>query len=162
MVVKNWSEVFSNCFTNIQLFFTFTKILSVLLRIQTIYLLFVFLIQLAVFIFIPVRLLYYGISVEVNQSYILLISNLLLIVVPFWNIFQFRNRIRQFLLNRVLLLIALCILLNQCIGYFNVDSNEVHQLLSCGASMLTIIFLSIANKAIKRDEDLVRSADRLR
>jgi len=162
MVVKNWSEVFSKCFTNIQLFFTFTKILSVLLRIQTIYLLFVFLIQLAVFIFIPVRLLYYGISVEVNQSYILLISNLLLIVVPFWNIFQFRNRIRQFLLNRVLLLIALCILLNQCIGYFNVDSNEVHQLLSCGASMLTIIFLSIANKAIKRDEDLVRSADRLR
>ena len=153
---------FSNCITNIQLFFTFTKTLTVLQRIQTIYLLFVFLIQLAGFIFLPQRLLYSGVSVEVNQSYILLISNLLLIVVPFWNIFQFRNRKRQFILNRVLLLITLGVLLNQCIGYFNSDSNESHQLLACVVPMLTIIFLSLANKAIKRDEDLIRSADRLR
>lgn len=153
---------FSNCITNIQLFFTFTKTLTVLQRIQTIYLLFVFLIQLAGFIFLPQRLLYSGVSVEVNQSYILLISNLLLIVVPFWNIFQFRNRKRQFVLNRVLLLIILGVLLNQCIGYFNSDSNESHQLLACVVPMLTIIFLSLANKAIKRDEDLIRSADRLR
>ena len=131
-------------------------------RIQTIYLLFVFLTQLAGFIFLPQRLLYSGVSVEVNQSYILLISNLLLIVVPFWNIFQFRNRKRQFVLNRVLLLITLGVLLNQCIGYFNSDSNETHQLLACIVLMLTIIFLSLANKGIKRDEDLVRSADRLR
>jgi uncharacterized membrane protein YwzB len=134
----------------------------VLQRIQTIYLLFVFLIQLAGFIFLPYRLLYSGVSVEVNQSYILLISSLLLIVVPFWNIFQFRNRKRQFVLNRVLLLITLGVLLNQCIGYFNFDSNESHQLLACVVYMLTIIFLSLANKAIKRDEDLVRSADRIR
>ena len=153
---------FSKCTTNIQLFFTFTKTLTVLQRIQTIYLLFVFLIQLAGFIFLPHRLLYSGVSVEVNQSYILFISSLLLIVVPFWNIFQFRNRKRQFVLNRVLLLITLGVLLNQCIGYFNFDSNESHQLLACVVYMLTIIFLSLANKAIKRDEDLVRSADRIR
>ena len=131
-------------------------------RIQTIYLLFVFFIQLSGFIFLPHRLLYSGVSVEVNQSYILLISSFLLIVVPFWNIFHFRNRKRQFVLNRVLLLITLGVLLNQCIGYFNSDSNESHQLLACVVHMLTIIFLSLANKAIKRDEDLVRSSDRLR
>lgn len=131
-------------------------------RIQTIYLLFVFLVQLTGFIFLPNRLLYSGVSVEVNQSYILLISNLLLIVVPFWNIFQFRNRKRQFVLNRVLLLITLGVLFNQCIGYFNADNNETHQLLVCIFAMLTIIFISLANKAIKRDEDLIRSADRLR
>lgn len=153
---------FSNCITNIQLFFTFTKTLSVLQRIQTIYLLFVFLIQLAEFIFLPSRLLYSGVSVVVNQSYILLISNLLLIVVPFWNIFQFRNRKRQFVLNRVLLLITLGILFNQSIGYFNANANETNQLLVFVVTMLTIIFLSLANKAIQRDEDLVRSADRLR
>ena len=153
---------FSKCTTNIQLFFTFTKTLTVLQRIQTIYLLFVFLVQLAGFIFLPHRLLYSGVSVEVNQSYILLISSLLLIIVPFWNIFQFRNRKRQFVLNRVLLLITLGVLFNQCIGYFNFDSNESHQLLACVVYMLTIIFLSLANKAIKRDEDLVRSADRIR
>ena len=131
-------------------------------RIQTIYLLFVFLIQLAEFIFLPSRLLYSGVSVVVNQSYILLISNLLLIVVPFWNIFQFRNRKRQFVLNRVLLLITLGILFNQSIGYFNANANETNQLLVFVVIMLTIIFLSLANKAIQRDEDLVRSADRLR
>ena len=131
-------------------------------RIQTIYLLFVFLIQLAGFIFLPDRLFYTGVSVEINQSYILLISNFLLIAVPFGNIFQFRNRKRQFILNRVLLLIALGVLLNQCIGYFNAEISETHQLLVCVAYMLTVIFLSLANKAIHRDEDLVRSADRLR
>jgi uncharacterized membrane protein len=134
----------------------------VLQRIQTIYLLFVFLIQLAAFTFLPHRLLYSGVSVEVNQSHILLISSLLLIVIPFWNIFQFRNRKRQFVLNRVLLLITLGVLLIQCIGYLNSDSNESHQLLACVVHMLTIIFLSLANKTIKRDEDLVRSADRIR
>ncbi len=131
-------------------------------RIQTIYLLFVFLTQLAGFIFLPQRLLYSGVSVEVNQSYILLISNLLLIAVPFWNIFQFRNRKRQFVLNRVLLLITFGVLFNQCIGYFNADNNETHQLLVCVVAIFTIIFISLANKAIKRDEDLIRSADRLR
>ncbi len=131
-------------------------------RIQTIYLLFVFLVQLAGFIFLPQRLLYSGVSVEVNQSYILLISNLLLIFFPFWNIFQFRNRKRQFLLNRVLLLITFGVLFNQCIGYFNSDTNETHQLLFSVVTILTIIFISLANKAIKRDEDLIRSADRLR
>ena len=131
-------------------------------RIQTIYLLFVFLIQLVEFIFLPHRLLYSGVSVEVNQSYILLISNLLLIIIPFWNIFQFRNRKRQFVTNRILLLITLGVLLNQCIGYFYIDSNETHQLLVSIVAILTIIFVSLANKAIKRDEDLIRSADRLR
>ena len=131
-------------------------------RIQTIYLLFVFLVQLAGFIFLPQRLLYSGVSVDVNQSYILLISNLLLIFFPFWNIFQFRNRKRQFLLNRVLLLITFGVLFNQCIGYFNSDTNETCQLLFSVVTILTIIFISLANKAIKRDEDLIRSADRLR
>ena len=131
-------------------------------RIQTIYLLFVFLVQLAGYIFLPQRLLYSGVSVEVNQSYILLISNLLLIFFPFWNIFQFRNRKRQFLLNRVLLLITFGVLFNQCIGYFNSDTNETYQLLFSVVTILTIIFISLANKAIKRDEDLIRSADRLR
>ena len=131
-------------------------------RIQTIYLLFVFTIQVVGFIFLPHRLMYSGVSVEVNESYILLISNLLLIFVPFWNIFQFRNRKRQFFLNRVLLLITFGILFNQCIGYFNANNNETHQILIFLVSMLTIIFIYLANKAIKRDEDLIRSADRLR
>ena len=114
----------SNCFTNIQLFFTFTKTLTVLQRIQTIYLLLAFLIQLMGFIFLPHRLLYSGASIEVNQSYFLLISNLFLIVVPFWNIFQFRKRKLQFILNRVLILITFGTLFNQCINEKRLSSNK--------------------------------------
>ena len=162
MVVKNWNEVSPIVLQIYNYFLLLLKTLTVLQRIQTIYLLLAFLVQLAGFIFLPQRLLYSGVSVEVNQSYILLISNLLLIFFPFWNIFQFRNRKRQFVLNRVLLLITFGVLFNQCIGYFNSDTNETHQLLFSLVAILTIIFISLANKAIKRDEDLIRSADRLR
>ncbi len=153
---------FSNCITNIQLFFTFTKTLQVIQRIQSIYLFFVFLMQLAAFFFLPDRLIYNGETTFVHQSYIYLITNLLLVVAPLWNIFQYKNRKTQFIVNRVLLLIAMGLLINQSVGYFNTEVTPTDQLLTCVMYMLTVVFISLANKSIKRDEDLVRSADRLR
>lgn len=153
---------FSKSSTNIQLFFTFTKTLKVIQRIQSIYLFFVFLMQLAAFFFLPDRLIYDGGTTFIHQSYIYLISNLLLVVAPLWNIFLFKNRKMQFIVNRVLLLIAMGFLINQCVGYFNAGVTITNQLLTCVLYMLTVVFLSLANKSIKRDEDLVRSADRLR
>ena len=158
--ILEWS--FSNCITNIQLFFTFTKTLQVIQRIQSIYLLFVFLMQLAAFFFLPDRLIYNGETAFVHQSYIFLITNLLLVVAPLWNILLYINRKKQFIVNRVLLLIAMGLLINQCVGYFNAEVTSTNQLLTCVLYMLTVVFLSLANKSIKRDEDLVRSADRLR
>ena len=131
-------------------------------RIQTIYLLFIFLIQFSGLIFLPDRLLYSGLSVDVNQSYILLTSNILLIVIPFLNIFLYRNRKMQFILNRLLSLIALGVIINQFIGLFSTDRYEINQILISFTYILTVIFLYLANKSIKRDEDLVNSANRLR
>lgn len=131
-------------------------------RIQTIYLLFIFLIQFSGLIFLPDRLLYSGLSVDVNQSYILLTSNILLIVIPFLNIFLYRNRKMQFILNRLLSLIALGVIINQCIGLFSTDRYEINQIMISFTYILTVIFLYLANKSIKRDEDLVNSANRLR
>lgn len=131
-------------------------------RIQTIYLLFIFLIQFSGLIFLPDRLLYSGLSVDVNQSYILLTSNILLIVIPFLNIFLYRNRKMQFILNRLLSLIALIVIINQCIGLFSTDRYEINQIMISFTYILTVIFLYLANKSIKRDEDLVNSANRLR
>ena len=131
-------------------------------RIQTIYLLFIFLIQFSGLIFLPDRLLYSGLSVDVNQSYILLTSNIILIVIPFLNIFLYRNRKMQFILNRLLSLIALGVIINQCIGLFSTDRYEINQILISFTYILTVIFLYLANKSIKRDEDLVNSANRLR
>ena len=131
-------------------------------RIQSIYLFFVFLMQLVAFFFLPDRLIYNGETAFVHQSYIYLITNLLLVVAPLWNIFEYKNRKKQFIVNRVLLLIAMGLLINQCVGYFNARVTPTNQLLTFVMYMLTVVFLSLANKSIKRDEDLVRSADRLR
>ena len=161
MEVKNWNEVFPIASQIYNYFLLLLKLCRCYSEFRP-SIIICFSHSVAEFIFLPHRLLYSGVSVEVNQSYILLISNLLLIVVPFWNIFQFRNRKRQFVLNRVLLLFTLGILFNQSIGYFNAKTNEINQLLVFVVTMFTIIFLSLANKAIKHDEDLIQSADRLR
>ena len=133
-------------------------------RIQSIYLLFVFLMQLATFFILPERLLYNSETVLVHQSYIIFITitNLLLVVTPLWNIFLYRNRKKQFIVNRVLLLISMGLLINQCVWYFNSGISTSNQIMTCVLYMLSIVFLSLANKSIKRDEDLVRSSDRLR
>ncbi len=133
-------------------------------RIQSIYLLFVFLMQLATFFILPERLLYNSETVLVHQSYIIFITitNLLLVVTPLWNIFLYRNRKKQFIVNRVLLLISMGLLINQCVWYFNAEISTSNQIMTCVLYMLSIVFLSLANKSIKRDEDLVRSSDRLR
>ncbi len=79
-------------------------------------------------------------------------------------IFQFSDRQRQFVLNRLNLLLQLILL-----GFFVYRSLS----LSGGADapekgigmlgpVLTIVLLVLANRAIKKDEDLVKSVDRLR
>ncbi len=79
-------------------------------------------------------------------------------------IFQFSDRQRQFVLNRLNLLLQLILL-----GFFVYRSLS----LSGGAEapekgigmlgpVLSIVLLVLANRAIKKDEDLVKSVDRLR
>jgi len=78
--------------------------------------------------------------------------------------FLFKNRQNQFVLNRLNIILNLFLL-----GFF------VYRLLNLsgetsvsekGIGMLTpifsIVFLALANRAIKKDEDLVKSVDRLR
>ena len=80
------------------------------------------------------------------------------------SILRFKNRKQQFVLNRFNILLNLFLL-----GFFvylslsisgEADASEK------GIGMLipifSIVFLVLANKAIKRDEDLVKSVDRLR
>ena len=79
-------------------------------------------------------------------------------------IFRYKNRKSQFMLGRLNIILNFFLL-----GFF------VYQLLTVsgetavsekGIGMLlpivSIVFLALANKAIKKDEDLVKSVDRLR
>lgn len=80
------------------------------------------------------------------------------------SIFKFKKRLQQFVLNRV------CILLNfVLLGVFVYRSLTVpggtlvsEKGIGVLLPIISIVFLVLANKAIKRDEDLVKSVDRLR
>ncbi|MBL7472759.1 DUF4293 domain-containing protein [Robertkochia sediminum] len=85
-------------------------------------------------------------------------------VLAFVTIFLFKHRKRQFVLNRLNLILNLFLL-----GFFvyrslilpggtDVPEKGIGMLLP----VISIVFLVLANKAIKKDEDLVKSVDRLR
>lgn len=131
-------------------------------RIQTLYLFIVTILQLTSVLWIRDRLLFSGKNVDLLSHYILLIPTILLVVIPFWNIFQFKNRKGQFVVNRLLLLFSLLLMGNQLLGYMNIETYSQDQIWVTISYLLTVILLALSNRAIKKDEDLVRAADRLR
>jgi len=85
-------------------------------------------------------------------------------VLAFITIFLFKKRKNQFVLNRLNMILNLFLL-----GFFvyrslvlsgetNVSEKGIGMLLP----IISIVFLVLANRAIKKDEDLVKSVDRLR
>ena len=85
-------------------------------------------------------------------------------ILAFVAIFIFKNRKLQFVIGRLLILIHL-ILLGLLI-YVSLTLPGEASVSEKGIGMfipiLAILLLVLANKAIKKDEDLVKSADRLR
>lgn len=79
-------------------------------------------------------------------------------------IFRFKNRKSQFMLGRLNIILNFILL-----GFFvylslNVSGEtEVSEKgIGIFLPIISIVFLALANKAIKKDEDLVKSVDRLR
>ncbi len=85
-------------------------------------------------------------------------------VLSFITIFLYKNRKNQFVTNRLNILINL-ILLGLLIYHLLMVSGET-QVSEKGIGsvlpIIVIVLLALANKAIKKDEDLVKSVDRLR
>ena len=79
------------------------------------------------------------------------------------SIFMFKNRKSQFVMNR--LNIILNFILLAVFVYSSLTTSGEMQVSEKGVGILpiiSIVFLVLANKAIKKDEDLVKSVDRLR
>ena len=79
-------------------------------------------------------------------------------------VFLYKNRKNQFVLNRLNLILNLFLL-----GFFvyrslNLSGETTVSEKGIGMMIpiISIVFLVLANKAIKKDEDLVKSVDRLR
>jgi len=85
-------------------------------------------------------------------------------IISLVSIFLFKKRKNQFVINRLNILINL-ILLGVLIYHLLTLSGEAQvseKGIGAGLPIIVIVLLVLANKAIKSDEDLVKSVDRLR
>ncbi len=132
-------------------------------RIQTVYLLIVILVM-ALLPFWSYAYLW----IEIYEGAFYIKNELLFYVIffgsatlAFITIFLFKNRKLQFVLNRLNILINLFLLgvfVYKVLTLSNISEKGFGLLLP----VLAIIFLVLANKAIKKDENLIKSVDRLR
>ncbi len=93
--------------------------------------------------------------------FVLFIASAILTLIT---IFQFKKRQLQFVLGRLAILINF--ILVGILVYFTQNLSGEMQVSEKGIGLVipifTIVFVVLANKAIKKDEELVKSVDRLR
>ena len=85
-------------------------------------------------------------------------------IVSVYTIFKFKNRQLQFVLGRINILINFILL--GILVYFSQNLSGETLVSMKGIGLLipvfTVVLVALANKAIKKDEELVKSVDRLR
>ncbi len=133
-------------------------------RIQTVYIIIAILAVVGLYIVFPEFVNEEG-RIDLNREtpWVLgfLVGSVLLGILA---IINFKNRKRQFVLNRlniILNFVLLGVFVYRSLmvsGETSVSEKGIGMLLP----IISIVFLVLANKAIKRDEDLVKSVDRLR
>lgn len=80
------------------------------------------------------------------------------------SLFMFKNRKSQFVINRLNIILNFILLI--VFVYSSITTSGESEISEKGVGMtlpiISIVLLVLANKAIKKDEDLVKSVDRLR
>lgn len=135
-------------------------------RIQTIYLILTFLVTAVLMFFIPLWTLNTGkvFYFMQDQFYTILLglSTMLTVV----SIISFKKRQNQFVMNRLNIILNLILLGLFVYRSLNLSGDTTTVVSEKGIGMflpiVAIVLLVLANKAIKKDEDLVKSVDRLR
>ena len=133
-------------------------------RIQTIYMIISATLLGALYVWFPNIVSKEGLVVVHNDEPIMLGLIFGSILVTFISIFSYKKRKSQFVINR----------LNIILNFFLLGVFVYRSLTLSGETLvsekgigvflpiISIVFLVMANKAIKKDEDLVKSVDRLR
>jgi len=104
---------------------------------------------------------------DINDSDVLMILTVMLGLIPIIGIFLYKNRKLQMNVGRLAIFIGFVLLaVGGFFFYREFDSVKDAVQVSVGAGLaapvLSFVFLYLANRAINKDEKLVRSADRLR
>ena len=141
-------------------------------RIQTLYLTIALLIMSVLPVFLYIWKNLEGVSVYVydllntDSWYLKSLPVLfgLSVLVSLITIFKFKNRQTQFVFVRINILINLFILVLLVIHLQSLSGEIFISEKGIGSALplITIVLLVLANKAIKKDEDLVKSVDRIR
>lgn len=133
-------------------------------RIQTIYLLLAAVISGVIIFFVPLWSKEAGNPVYVEEVILALVMFMASAAISLVTIFLYKNRKLQFVLGRLNILLNFFLL--GVFVYWTLTVPGEMQISEKGIGMfipvLSIVFLVLANKAIKKDEDLVKSVDRLR
>lgn len=135
-------------------------------RIQTVYLILTFLITGVLMFFTPLWTLSDGkeFYFAQDQFYTILLglSTMLTIV----SIISYKKRQNQFVMGRLNIILNLILLGLFVYRSLNLSGDTANVVSEKGIGMflpiVAIVLLVLANKAIKKDEDLVKSVDRLR
>ncbi len=133
-------------------------------RIQTIYILISALILGSLYIWFPkVQDAAGALVIERNEPLVLglIIGSVLLAIIAILN---FKKRQSQFVFNRLNIILNFVLLGVFVYRSLKVSGETLVSEKGIGVlfPIISIVFLVLANKAIKRDEDLVKSVDRLR
>ncbi|MEN2413508.1 DUF4293 domain-containing protein [Flavobacterium mesophilum] len=134
-------------------------------RIQTVYLILTFVITGVLMFFIPLWSIngkpFYFMQDQV-YTVLLGLSTMLTII----SIISFKKRQNQFVMNRLNIILNLILLGLFVYRSLNLSGGNATAAPEKGIGMflpiVAIVLLVLANKAIKKDEDLVKSVDRLR
>ena len=131
-------------------------------RIQSFYLFLVALFSLSLIYGVQTATL--GLNFQGSIAMLVFGEGLLGALLAVGSVFWYRNRQNQFVVNRLNLITQLFLL-----GFFvyrslNISGEAASSEKGIGMliPIFSIVFLVLANRAIKKDEDLVKSADRLR
>ncbi|GEQ85692.1 hypothetical protein ULMS_12000 [Patiriisocius marinistellae] len=133
-------------------------------RIQTVYLIIVAFIMLALYYWFPVIIDNEGNILLGNKEPLVFGIIFVSIALVIITILLFKKRQMQFVLNRLNIILNF-VLLGVFVYKSLILSGETlvsEKGIGVLLPIISIVFLVMANKAIKRDEDLVKSVDRLR
>ncbi|MBW2936554.1 DUF4293 domain-containing protein [Aureisphaera sp. CAU 1614] len=133
-------------------------------RIQTVYMILSILVMGALYMWFPV-VEDAAKNVVIDKSEPLVLGLILApVVLTLISIFNFKKRQHQFVLNRLSIILNFVLLGVFVYRSLKVSGETLVSEKGIGVLLpiISIVFLVLANKAIKRDEDLVKSVDRLR
>ncbi len=141
-------------------------------RIQSLYLAIVTLLSAIVAIYIPLwyegeKQAVFGYQFLKSDDYLLMslaIGFILVVVLSLISIFKFKKRKIQFMLNRLNIIVNLYLIGVLLYYLLNLSGETVVSEKGIGSfiPIMNIVLLAFANKAIQKDENLVKSVDRLR